>query len=85
MIQATPVRIECHGDVALIVIDHPPVNALSLEVRRALLAAVERVGREPDVRAVVLACDGRTFVAGADVFTERLTREAIGPALKAGR
>ena len=67
MIQATPVRIECHGDVALIVIDHPPVNALSLEVRRALLAAVERVGREPDVRAVVLACDGRTFVAGADI------------------
>ncbi len=63
----TLVRTERHGDVVVIVIDHPPVNALALPVRRALLAAVEHVGQETGVRAVVLACDGRTFVAGADI------------------
>ncbi len=61
------VRTDRHGDVVLIVIDNPPVNALALPVRRALLAAIEGAGTETGVRAVVLACDGRTFVAGADI------------------
>jgi 3-hydroxyacyl-CoA dehydrogenase len=61
------VRTERHGDVAVVIVDHPPVNALSLAVRRALLAAIEAVGHEPGVHAVVLACDGGTFVAGADI------------------
>ena len=61
------VRTERHGDVALIVINHPPVNAMSLPVRRELAAAIAWVGSEPGIRAAVLACDGRTFVAGADI------------------
>jgi 3-hydroxyacyl-CoA dehydrogenase len=61
------VRTERHGDLALIVVDHPPVNALSAEVRRDLLAAVQWVATEPGLKAAVLACDGKTFVAGADI------------------
>src|SRR5271165_5146811 len=62
-----PVRIEHAGEVALVLIDHPPVNALSHPVRVALLDAVQRLAEAPGVRAVVLACEGRTFVAGADI------------------
>ena len=67
MTEAKTVRTERHGDIALIVIDHPPVNAMSHHVRRDLAAAVEWVSHEPGIRAAVLACDGRTFVAGADI------------------
>ena len=61
------VRTERHGDVAVILIDHPPVNALSFAVRRDLLAAVIALGKEAGVRAGVIACAGRTFSAGGDI------------------
>lgn len=61
------VRIERQGGVALIVIDNPPVNASSQAVRQALLDAVCAADAEADVTAMVIACAGRTFVAGADV------------------
>jgi 3-hydroxyacyl-CoA dehydrogenase len=65
--QSKTVRTERHGDVVLVVIEHPPVNALSAEVRGALLAAIASVGQEPGIVGAVLACDGKTFVAGADI------------------
>ena len=61
------VRTERHGDVAVILIDHPPVNALSLAVRMGLLAAVTALNRDSGVRAGVIACAGRTFIAGGDI------------------
>lgn len=61
------VHTERHGDVALLVIDHPPVNALSSAVRADLRAALTAVLADPSVAAVVLAGAGRTFVAGADI------------------
>jgi 3-hydroxyacyl-CoA dehydrogenase len=61
------IRIERHGDVALLVIDSPPVNALSLPLRRELLAAIGDVVADSALRAGVIACAGRTFVAGADI------------------
>jgi 3-hydroxyacyl-CoA dehydrogenase len=67
MTQPIPVRTERHGDVALLIIDHPPVNALSVEVRRALLDAIQAACGAQGVAALVLACDGKTFVAGADI------------------
>ena len=54
------------GDVAVITIDNPPVNALKHEVRAGLVEALNRV-RNDDSKAVVLACAGRTFSAGADI------------------
>jgi 3-hydroxyacyl-CoA dehydrogenase len=61
------VRIERVGDVAIIVVDNPPVNALSQPVRAGLLAAMELLDVDPAVRAIVLAGAGRAFMAGADV------------------
>jgi 3-hydroxyacyl-CoA dehydrogenase len=61
------VRLETHGDIGLIVIDHPPVNALFAAVRAGLVGAIHALAAAPGLRAGVLACDGRTFVAGADI------------------
>ena len=61
------VRLETLGDIGLIVIDHPPVNALSAAVRRELVAVLKTLADTPTLRAGVLACAGRTFIAGADI------------------
>ncbi len=61
------VTIERNGDIAVVTIDNPPVNALSQTVRQDLCNATETLDADPSVRAVVLICDGRTFIAGADV------------------
>ena len=63
----TLVSIERYGDVAVIVIDNPPVNLLTNPLRAQLLAAVAEVAADKVVRAAVLAGAGRTFVAGADI------------------
>jgi 3-hydroxyacyl-CoA dehydrogenase len=61
------VDVTRHGDLAIVTIDNPPVNATSQSVRQALSAAVRQTSSDPNVRAVVLCCAGKTFVAGADV------------------
>jgi 3-hydroxyacyl-CoA dehydrogenase len=61
------VRLEFHGDIGVIIINHPPVNALSAAVRRALVVALQTLADAPSLRAGVIACDGRTFIAGADI------------------
>lgn len=55
------------GNVALIQIDNPPVNATSIEVRKGLQEAFRAAMANQAIRAVVLACKGSTFVAGADI------------------
>ena len=56
------------GDVAVVTIDNPPVNALSFHVREPLMQALETLRDEAHrCAAIVLACAGRTFVAGADI------------------
>jgi 3-hydroxyacyl-CoA dehydrogenase len=55
------------GGVAEIVIDSPPVNALSHAVRLGLVKGIERSAADTDVKAVVIRCAGRTFFAGADI------------------
>jgi 3-hydroxyacyl-CoA dehydrogenase len=55
------------GDVAIVVFDNPPVNALSHPVRVAFLAAIEQLDADAGVRAIVLQGAGRNFIAGADV------------------
>ncbi len=61
------VSLSHHGDIAVVTIDYPPVNATSLAVRQGLAEALESTERDAQVKAVVLACAGRTFIAGADV------------------
>lgn len=55
------------GDVALVTVDNPPVNALGHAVRAGLVAAIDAAAADPAVRAVVLTGAGRTFPAGADI------------------
>lgn len=62
-----PVRLEHRHGIAVITVDHPPVNALSQPVRAGLLEAVQAAARDPAVSGIVLACAGRTFIAGADI------------------
>ncbi|MDE3122151.1 MAG: enoyl-CoA hydratase/isomerase family protein, partial [Paracoccaceae bacterium] len=61
------VRIERDGDLAVVTVDNPPVNALSASVRQGLWDAAETLDADPGIRGVVLICAGRTFIAGADV------------------
>jgi 3-hydroxyacyl-CoA dehydrogenase len=53
--------------VATILIDYPPVNALSAAVRAGVLSTVQQASNDREVSAIVLACAGRTFIAGADI------------------
>lgn len=53
------------GEVAVLAVRNPPVNALSQAVRAGLWAAMDRA--EGEARAVVILGDGRTFIAGADI------------------
>ncbi|MEM8496828.1 MAG: 3-hydroxyacyl-CoA dehydrogenase NAD-binding domain-containing protein [Pseudomonadota bacterium] len=63
----TVVTVTIEESVAVLCIDNPPVNALSQAVREGLLRAVNAAGDNEEVTAIVLACAGRTFVAGADI------------------
>jgi 3-hydroxyacyl-CoA dehydrogenase len=61
------VRLEREAGVAVLVIDNPPVNAGSWEVRNGLLETVRAACADPALRALVLIGAGRTFIAGADI------------------
>ena len=57
------------GDVAVITIDNPPVNALGQAVRQGLVAALDQaVAKDDGAKArSCWICAGRTFIAGADI------------------
>ena len=60
------VRLERDGDVALVIVNNPPVNALSWHVRQGLFDGMTQAV-ESGAKAIVVICDGRTFIAGADI------------------
>ena len=53
--------------VGIIEIDSPPVNALSIHVRKGIIAGLEQAWADDKVEAIVIICAGRTFFAGADI------------------
>lgn len=61
------VMTERQGPTGLVVVDNPPVNALSREVRAGLIEAVGALDRDPAVDVIAILCAGRTFIAGADI------------------
>lgn len=61
------VRIEVLDHIAHVIIDNPPVNAVSQAVREGLLRAVSETSRRDGLLGVILTGAGHTFVAGADV------------------
>ncbi|MDW3224397.1 MAG: 3-hydroxyacyl-CoA dehydrogenase NAD-binding domain-containing protein [Paracoccaceae bacterium] len=56
-----------HGDVAVLRLQNPPVNALSHAVRQGLMAGMDRAEADVGVKAVLLVGAGRAFIAGADI------------------
>ena len=60
------VKYERQGPIGVVRIDNPPVNALSHAVRSGIMDALATAATD-DSTAVVLSCDGRTFIAGADI------------------
>lgn len=61
------VRQEKHGDVGFIIIDNPPVNASSVEVRRGLLEGIRAFAADRSLVGIVIIGDGNTFIAGSDI------------------
>ncbi|WP_433705381.1 3-hydroxyacyl-CoA dehydrogenase NAD-binding domain-containing protein [Paraburkholderia sacchari] len=63
----SPVSHELRGKVLLVTVDNPPVNALGVDVRRGLAAAIEHAEANAAVQAVLIVGAGRNFIAGADI------------------
>lgn len=61
------VELERRGRIALILVDHPPVNAISQAVRAGIIETVRQADTDDDIDAIVLGARGRTFMAGADI------------------
>lgn len=70
---APVVKLTRHGDVAVVEIDHKPVNALSKAVRQGLLDGLLAIAADPLIRAVVIHGGQGCFIAGADI------KELAGP------
>ena len=61
------VSLSVENGVAVVSINSPPVNALSVAVRDGLAMAFQRVLGDAAIQAIVLICEGKTFIAGADI------------------
>ncbi len=61
------VTTERHGEVLVILVNNPPVNALSWHVRQGIKDGIDEALGDDAVKAVVLRCAGQTFIAGADI------------------
>ncbi|MCJ8273905.1 MAG: 3-hydroxyacyl-CoA dehydrogenase NAD-binding domain-containing protein, partial [Psychrosphaera sp.] len=63
----TPVTIEHKNHVGLVTVNYAPVNALSQAVRAGLVDAIEQLEADFNTKVIVIRCEGRTFIAGADI------------------
>jgi len=61
------VSLENHGEIAVITVDNPPVNALGVKVRKGLADGITAAIKDDSVKGIVILCKGRTFIAGADI------------------
>lgn len=78
------IQLTKDGDIAVITINNPPVNAISPGVPEGISEAIEQIGQDAAVIAAVVIGGGRTFVAGADIkeFTKMTSGKAkTGPGL----
>lgn len=61
------VHFEVEGNIAVLIIDNPPVNAGSHDIRKGLLAAIARVQDDDAVTGAVLIGAGNSFISGSDI------------------
>src|SRR5579862_4567465 len=78
-------KFEKRGEIGIIWIDNPPVNAMSVGVRQLIMQGVAELERDAELKAGVLACEGRTFIAGADIteFVKPARSPGVGDAIQA--
>jgi len=62
-----PVSYATNGEVAVITVNNPPVNALSRAVRAGIVDGIAKAVANDAIKAIALVCEGRTFIAGADI------------------
>lgn len=74
------VRYERRGEIAVITVDNPPVNALSASVREGLADSLAKAAADAEIKAMVLIGAGRTFIAGADI--REFGKPMTGPGLQ---
>jgi 3-hydroxyacyl-CoA dehydrogenase len=55
------------GEILILTVNNPPVNALSWHVRQGISDGIEAGIGDDSVKAVLIICDGQTFIAGADI------------------
>jgi 3-hydroxyacyl-CoA dehydrogenase len=55
------------GEVLVLSVNNPPVNALSWHVRQGISDGIEQGLKDDSVKAIVIRCEGQTFIAGADI------------------
>ena len=79
------VKTEQDGRVAILTLDHPPVNALSARLLEELEEEYDRLDTSDETRAIVIRGEGeKAFVAGADITEFPAMREAIEEAAETG-
>ncbi|RJQ69217.1 MAG: 3-hydroxyacyl-CoA dehydrogenase [Desulfobacteraceae bacterium] len=61
------VSFEKQGEIGLLWIDNPPVNALGYPVRKGMADGIAMAQKDDGIKAVVVICKGGTFCAGADI------------------
>ena len=71
--------IEKDGNISIITLNSPPVNALSAPVREGLHKGITEARDDGETEAIVIICEGRTFIAGADI--SEFGKEPKGPSL----
>src|SRR5262249_32651993 len=76
--QGSTVRREQDGSIAILIVDNPPVNALSQPVRKALAEQFAAAANDPHTKAIVITGSKGSVIAGADI------REFDGPVLEPG-
>ncbi|MDB5399254.1 MAG: 3-hydroxyacyl-CoA dehydrogenase [Acetobacteraceae bacterium] len=67
MSEAPVVRLEKDGEVGVIIVNYPPVNALGPGVSEGIIESLNTANADPSIKAMVLMGDGRSFIAGADI------------------
>jgi 3-hydroxyacyl-CoA dehydrogenase len=61
------VSLEKQGEIGMLWIDNPPVNALGYPVRKGMADGIAMAMDDDEIEAIVIICKGRTFCAGADI------------------
>lgn len=63
----TPVGVETQGDIGLIRLNNPPVNALGAAVRQGISDAIAQLADDASVKVIAIYGEGRALSAGADI------------------